>query len=353
MNISGANKTNMHVSEPELADDTFVVEAPSFIVPYVYEKNPKESVIDFKRSIAMFDYEKIKKKAVEEEQTRRQEEEEMKLMRALPLDGEDPMAKLAEERHATNQQAIQRKLFDEEQERLDKEAEEKVKLEIPEREKKMPANFFESTLGNFFFELGMNVVQERVQVDLLAEQERKAKKDKSAAVMHAIMSLKANIEQSKEKTEYFHMELKKCRFCSFRTESQAVLDHHMETPHMKGTNYRCNVCKGEYRTAQEVMSHMFVEHGVRARLERAAALQQCNQCPFEDNQKGKLTKHKVGCDKRFRPEKNQEPPHDWEAPAKIPKPPALPQQRYQQGKKHHAKHGIADTTATNVTANGC
>lgn len=37
--------------------------------------------------------------------------------------------------------------------------------------------------------------------------------------------------------------------------------------------------------------------------------------------KGKLTRHKVGCDKRFRESRNQEPPHDWEPPAKIPKPP--------------------------------
>jgi hypothetical protein len=39
--------------------------------------------------------------------------------------------------------------------------------------------------------------------------------------------------------------------------------------------------------------------------------------------KGKLTRHKNGCDKRFRPERNQEPPHDWEPPAKIPKPPLM------------------------------
>ena len=71
---------------------------------------------------------------------------------------------------------------------------------------------------------------------------------------------------------------------------------------------------------------MLVEHGVRARLERAAAIHQCPQCPFEDNQKGKLTRHKVGCDKRFRPERIQEPPHDWEPPAKIPKPAVLPHQ---------------------------
>ena len=40
--------------------------------------------------------------------------------------------------------------------------------------------------------------------------------------------------------------------------------------------------------------------------------------------KGKLTRHKVGCDKRFRPEQNQAKPLDWEPPAKIPKPPQPP-----------------------------
>merc|ERR1719221_129456 len=37
--------------DPNLTDDTFVVEAPSFIVPYVYEKPPKETIGDFKESI--------------------------------------------------------------------------------------------------------------------------------------------------------------------------------------------------------------------------------------------------------------------------------------------------------------
>merc|ERR1711874_81781 len=37
--------------DPNLTDDTFVVEAPSFIVPYVYEKPPKEAIRDFKESI--------------------------------------------------------------------------------------------------------------------------------------------------------------------------------------------------------------------------------------------------------------------------------------------------------------
>merc|ERR1719361_2335626 len=48
------------LDDPNLTDDTFVVEAPSFIVPYVYEKPPKESIKDFKVSIEKLE-DKIKK----------------------------------------------------------------------------------------------------------------------------------------------------------------------------------------------------------------------------------------------------------------------------------------------------
>jgi hypothetical protein len=89
-----------------------------------------------------------------------------------------------------------------------------------------------------------------VQVDLLKQQQRKAKKDKSASVMHAIMSLKKNIEQSKDKNAAFHSEMKKCRFCSFRTESDMILQHHLETPHMRHGLYRCNFCQYETKTPQ-------------------------------------------------------------------------------------------------------
>merc|ERR1719220_2805424 len=90
---------------------------------------------------------------------------------------------------------------------------------------------------------------------------------------------------------------------------------------MKNGMYRCNYCHYDTKLAHEVVGHMQAFHEVRPRLERAPALHSCPQCPFEDMMKGKLTRHKVGCDKRFRPERNQEPPHDWDPPAKIPKPP--------------------------------
>ena len=86
--------------------------------------------------------------------------------------------------------------------------------------------------------------------------------------------------------------------------------------------WRHGPSKYEDDTAQKVAEHMFSEFGVRARIERQPSQWQCPQCPYEENQKGKLTRHKVGCDKRFRPERNLEPPHDFEPPAKVPKPPA-------------------------------
>merc|ERR1711874_149872 len=39
------------LQDPNLTDDTIVIEAPSFIVPYVYEKPPRESFQDFKADI--------------------------------------------------------------------------------------------------------------------------------------------------------------------------------------------------------------------------------------------------------------------------------------------------------------
>ena len=36
-----------------------------------------------------------------------------------------------------------------------------------------------------------------------------------------------------------------------------------------------------------------------------------------------------GCEKRYTPGRNQLPPHDWEPPAKVPKPPQMPQRHGQ------------------------
>merc|ERR1719225_2173407 len=81
------SKSSSSLSDPNLTDDTFVVEAPSFIVPYVYEKPPREAIRDFKESIDKIvddkKKEKEKKKAAgeevsddEDEKKKREEDEE-------------------------------------------------------------------------------------------------------------------------------------------------------------------------------------------------------------------------------------------------------------------------------------
>jgi len=276
--------------DPNLTDDTFVVEAPSFIVPYVYEKPPKEAIKDFKESIDEMQAEKKKakekKKAAGEEVSDDEPEKEEKKIK----DDED----------------------DDE------------KKEVAKDEEKKKDAYFDSTLGKFFIELGMNLVQEYVQRDLLKQQIKRSHKDKSAAVMHAIKSLQQNLDDSKDNNEDFKFEMRKCKFCSFRTESRLVMQHHMETPHMRNFVYRCNFCEFETKIPQEVLFHMDNEHGVKGKLERAPYFHQCPQCPFEDNGKGKLTRHKMGCDKRFKQEQNQVPDRDWDPPAKIKPPPIRP-----------------------------
>jgi len=61
---------------------------------------------------------------------------------------------------------------------------------------------------------------------------------------------------------------------------------------------------------------------------RAPAYHQCPNCAFEDNSKAKLNRHFLGCTKRFKIEKNLEPPMDWDTPAKLPK---LPKNRMVAG----------------------
>merc|ERR1711976_610224 len=129
---SGSNSnSNQARVDPNLTDDTFVVEAPSFIVPYVYEKPPKEGIKDFKQSIDKIVEEKKKKK------------EAKKAAGEEVSDDED-----------------KKKDDDDSDSDSDDEKEKKAKEE-KEKEKKKDENpkesYFGSTLGKYFIELGMNL----------------------------------------------------------------------------------------------------------------------------------------------------------------------------------------------------
>lgn len=306
---------------PTLTDDMFVVEAPSFIVPYVYEKPPlkplKEFVSKLEKSIEEREKEEKLKRNTEESKEGNEEQRE---------DSSD--AKKANEKSEESESEGRSK-----KDMEDRAVDSSVDLtehgfsslgdkndHLRQEDKNKIPTYFDLPLGKFFIQIGTSLVQEYVQTDLLRTQKRKqGKGSTSAETQLAINSLIKNLEFSKENNEPFHLEMKKCEFCSFKTESTLVMQHHLETPHMRNYVYKCNFCPIEVRSPHDILFHMEAEHNTRGRLERGPAFHQCPNCPFEDNQKGKLTRHILACTKKFRPERNLEPAVDWEPPAKIPR----------------------------------
>ncbi|XP_015121674.1 uncharacterized protein LOC107044343 [Diachasma alloeum] len=292
---------------PTLTDDMFVVEAPSFIVPYVYEKPPLKPLKEFVTKLEKC----IKERDREDREREEKEREEKKLSKDKDKDDS------SEQNDSDNDEDILEKKEESELDVAPKFTDDREKGE----ERNKVQTYFDLPLGKFFMQIGVNLVQEFVQTDLLRQQKHKQRKggQASAETQIAINSLIKNLEFSKENNEPFHLEMKKCEFCSFKTESSLVMQHHLETPHMRNYVYKCNFCPLEVRSPHDILFHMEAEHNTRAKLERGPAFHQCPNCPFEDNQKGKLTRHILTCAKKFRPERNLEPSGDWEPPAKIPR----------------------------------
>jgi hypothetical protein len=209
------------MSSIDIPDDAYLIEAPSFIVPYVFEQNGEESLKETIKSLAN----KVK------------EVREAKIAKGEELTDED---------------------------------------KITEPRKFNQDDYFESPVGKLLTNIGMNLVQEFVQCDLLKMQKRQGEKEKQKSRMgmmthltqQSIFSLKKNIDESKENNEPFRAKMRKCELCNFRTESELVMSTHQETPHMKNYSYRCNFCIYTTRAPHEIIYHMEAEHAVRARLER-------------------------------------------------------------------------------------
>lgn len=328
---------------PTLTDDMFVVEAPSFIVPYVYEKPPKKPLKEYVEKIVKI---KVTKEdegenPCEESSDKKNENNQKKKSdtnEKMDVDesenevsgiekksdgckenspknkenGDEEM--LVDESESTKKDDSKSKSMPESSEL--KKSDSITDLTVDSDDKKsdivkpkiQSPNYFENPLGKFFMQIGVNLVQEHVQLDLLRTQRRKRDResDKCPPEVHmAISSLIKTLEFSKENNDPFQFGLKKCELCNFKSESSLVMAHHLETPHMTANYcYRCNFCTFQVRSPHEILQHMDT-HNIRGRLERGPALHQCPSCPFEDSYKGKLTRHLISCSKKYRPEINQ------------------------------------------------
>lgn len=341
---------------PALTDDMFVLEAPSFIVPYIYEKPPSDNLKEIVDKVGKELAEQRKKEEEADEREAKENEAKDKESNEPKVDGDavDATASTATDDKKKKKKRVKKsgdeswdesesestddELSDDEAQRtkiLIKAVDEdldsiKTHIITPDAVKEVvpPAtgvkrdNYFESPLGKFFMDIGINLVQEHVQTDLLRQQKKKLTRGGEAAppsVQMAINSLKKNLELSKVKNEMFKFETKRCEYCSFKSESSLTMAHHYETPHMNLHMYRCNFCTFETRPPYDILFHMEAVHNIKARLEKAISYHQCPNCPFEDNGRSKLARHAMVCVKKFHPEENLNPPLDWEPPAKIPR----------------------------------
>ncbi|CAG5008147.1 unnamed protein product [Parnassius apollo] len=344
---------------PSLTDDMYVVEAPSFIVPYVYEKpsmKPFREFVDelgseLEEQKAKEEKEHTEKDKEEKEKGDGEEEPEVETEKQVKnelLEEDEKKKKKAEKRaerrrrrNEDDDASWDGESSTDSDDEIGSDEEDKTivikdKADSIEEIKDVTGltvekvvtgksdNYFDCSLGKFFMNIGLNLVQEFVQTDLLKQQNRKLYREKKSgqstrATETSIASLMKNLEFSKENNAPYRYKQKKCEFCSFKSESVLVMAHHLETPHMKNNVYKCNYCTFEIRSPHDILYHMESEHNVRGKLERAPAYHQCANCPFEDNGKGKLARHLIPCAKKFKPEANLAPPVEWEPPAKIPK----------------------------------
>ncbi|XP_052859821.1 uncharacterized protein LOC128267070 [Anopheles cruzii] len=368
---------------PALTDDMFVLEAPSFIVPYIYEKPPVDNLRDIVDDLEVHIKEMRKKldesgggsvdplataaaDAAEGADKKDAASNQQSAAADASATAEARSAPDATQKEPGRDTGRKRKRptdDDDEWDELDtstddeaSDEEHKTKVLIkevkadmehiilPSSEKdvlgggggggvtgsgstagggdaKKSENYFENPLGKFFMNIGINLVQEFVQTDLLRQQKRKRDREgkPSPSTQLAINSLMKNLEQSKENNKPYKFEVKRCEYCPFRSESSLVMAHHYETPHMRNFVYKCNFCAYETRPPHDILFHMEAVHNIKGRMEKALSYHHCPNCLFEDNGKSKLARHAVACAKKFRPEINLNPPVDWEPPAKIPR----------------------------------
>lgn len=285
-------------------DTEFVLEAPSFIVPYVMESPAELSAKQFMTKVT-----EEASKAVNGEANVGKDGEKKSEDGGRNGDGDT----------AAKDSDAAKDVDSNKENKPDKES--FIKRDEDFSHLGKWAYYYQAPVGQLLLDQGRCIVEEFIKDDLLKQQKRKAAKEKgggSEATRFAIKSLTANLAASRKRNAPFRLKMTQCRYCAFETESILVMERHLEMPHMVGTIYQCNFCDFETRSPQVVLSHMAAEHNVTGRLERAPASFQCPLCSYEDSGKSRMTRHLNSCQKKFRIDKNQ-CLDDWVPPAKVPK----------------------------------
>lgn len=310
-NITSSNSNSTSLPDPfeslGLADDSFIVEAPSFVVPYLIEKSASQNLKKTVQSMDPFPTSEKKEDVIvlseeDSNDSGKKETDDVKSTSATAIPGGSPLDKSS----------------------MKSEMDKSIAKSDTNKEDE---NYFAGPIGRFFLDIGLSLVQEYVQGDLLRVQKRKVHKGtKISDPSLTVNALTKGLDVTRAKNDPFRLPLRSCDRCSFKSESSLTMAHHWSLPLALGSGssarHVCHWCSFEAKEPHLVSAHIETDHGMKSRIGPDLPLHQCPLCPFEDNVKSKVTRHMLSCQKRFVADRNLEPPLDWEPPAKIPRMPA-------------------------------
>jgi len=177
-------------------------------------------------------------------------------------------------------------------------------------------------MATILYQLGSNLCKEFVFKDLIHHQEKRKAQNKlevlDAEGHPELVKLK---DELAEKNDVYSMKTVQCDRCTFKSESENIVEWHKEFAHNQDENlYSCSFCQFETKFPGQFFYHMEAEHNRKGRIFMRPSFFNCPMCPFENSTKAALKKHLLKCEKTFNMKRNLEPaPTDCDIPIKKPK----------------------------------
>ena len=178
-------------------------------------------------------------------------------------------------------------------------------------------------VAELLFGLGLNLAKQQVYEDLSRVHKKQKQRDSLSEHGVQYFEMYDNKYESFCKTNApLTLKLLHCKECSFKTESDNVMQWHLEFAHGQDVNaYQCSFCDFVGKQPGEFFFHMEAEHNRKGRIYMKHAFFSCALCPFENNSRKALIKHQQKCERSFKIKRNLEPaPTDCDIPLKLVKP---------------------------------
>lgn len=178
-------------------------------------------------------------------------------------------------------------------------------------------DYQKSSAAQFLCSIGLSRVNEFILEEKNRVISRKIRKGLPDMIPDLEAARTRLIETKRNNSPYTLNQTLCCHQCAFKTDSQLVLDAHLESPHRNAAKfYSCNWCNFKTKDSSQIIFHNHVIHKkFRSRIDKPLSIHCCRYCPFESNSKRKFTSHIVRCEQTFQEDLVQVPDGPLDYPA--------------------------------------